>query len=755
MLMNIRGCFWKSLRFGDAFSPTAWQSTKVRSALLFLGLSLVSAAAGVPGELVRNGGFELGLLGWRSLWSRQTGAGKVSLDQHIVHAGTNSVRIEHRDAQDWSFEPEVRVAVQPGDIFELETWVRLQGDGSATLCASVWDAQGQNVSWIYGERSIHASRGWIRLHSRFGIPPKVTQIQPRLIGYGKATVWVDDYSLVKCSGVENLRRQVLPRELFLTNSALVVGVNLAEATVSVRDRRTGRCWDQKAVHSDIIVTEARSEAAQIELKLMHVPSALELTGTIRLDRSRPEFTLTVTGKGELSAPLRFPHAFTSEPGDWLVVPLNEGISYPVEDKSIEPLRLVAYGGHGICMAFWGVTSERQGHAVIIETPDDAAIHIQRMDGRLTIAPEWDSQKGQFGYARGLRYVFFDQGGHVAIAKRYREHARQSGLLKTLAEKRRGNPDVDLLIGAVNVWHWTGNPVSMVKEMQSAGIERILWSSGGSPEALRALNELQVLTSRYDIYQDVMDPANFPYLKGVHKDWPTVAWPRDLILEADGKWLRGWGVKGKQGESYYCGVMCDSRALDYARTRIPAELATHPYKCRFIDTTTAAPWHECYSTNHPMTRTESRQWKMKLLDCVSREMKLVTGSETGHDAAVPFVEYFEGMLSLGPYRVPDAGRDMQRIWNEAPERVVKFQLGHRYRLPLWELVYHDCVVPNGTGATTTTNSLHSGTSGTCLTSSMPLLRCSCSTRTFGRPTRVVSCKATRTPAPMPGPQATPK
>jgi len=70
---------------------------------------------------------------------------------------------------------------------------------------------------------------------------------------------------------------------------------------------------------------------------------------------------------------------------------------------------------------------------------------------------------------------------------------------------------------------------------------------------------------------------------------------------------------------------------------------------------------------------------------------VTGSETGHDAAVPFVHYFEGMLSLGPYRVPDSGRDMLRIWNEAPERVVKFQLGHAYRLPLWELVYHDCVV----------------------------------------------------------------
>jgi hypothetical protein len=50
-----------------------------------------------------------------------------------------------------------------------------------------------------------------------------------------------------------------------------------------------------------------------------------------------------------------------------------------------------------------------------------------------------------------------------------------------------------------------------------------------------------------------------------------------------------------------------------------------------------------------------------------------------------------MLSLGPYRVPDAGRDMMRILDEVPEPVAKFQTGHFYRLPLWELVYHDCVV----------------------------------------------------------------
>lgn len=660
---------------------------------IFLTLIHFCVGANLTPNLVTNGGFESGLNGWRPFWSRQAGAGSVALDRQTVHSGAASARLDHRGAEDWSFEPELRVPVQAGDLFELAAWIKLQGAGSITLCVSTWDAPGKNVSWSYGDRSLETSSNWTYLATRLVIPPGVTHLQPRLIGHGPATIWIDDYSLVSKPGLSQLRREDMPPRLALTNAMLQVEVQTADATLSVRDRRTGRQWTQKPLQTEIVVTGAQASENQIKLDLIHIPSGLNLTATLQLDPNRPEFTLKLSADGELPAPLRFPHPFTSEPGDRLVVPMNEGISYPVEDQSIEPFRLVAYGGHGICMAFWGVTDDRQGqgHSVIIETSDDAAIRMQRVNDRLVIAPEWDSQKGRFGYARQLRYVFFDRGGHVAIAKRYREHARQTGLLKTLADKRRENPDVDLLVGAVNVWNWDRDAVGLVREMQAAGIERILWSRGGSPDVLRALNEMKVLTSRYDIYQDTMDPANFPQLNGTHGDWTTAAWPQDIVIRANGDWQRGWGVKGKQGEWFYCGVLCDRRAPDYARQRIPAELATHPYRCRFIDTTTAAPWHECYHTNHPMTRTESREWKMKLLDCVSREMKLVTGCETGHDAAVPFLHYFEGMLSLGPYRVPDSGRDMQRILTEVPERVAKFQLGQTYRLPLWELVYHDCVI----------------------------------------------------------------
>jgi hypothetical protein len=656
------------------------------------GLLLCFFCPGVfAANLVTNGGFELGLTGWRPFWSRDAGVGAASLDRERVRSGAAAARVEHRGTNDWSFEPELRIPVQPGDVFQLEAWLRVQGSGSVTLCASTWDAHGQNVSWTHGERTVRAAADWVAVRSRFVVPIGVTQVEPRLIGHGPASIWVDDYSLQKLKSVDPASRQQVPGYLTLSNAALVLRVNTTNGTFSVVDQRTSRCWEQGLSQPDVLVTEAQLQGSEIALGLIHVSSGLDLKAALRLESNRPELTVTLAGSGELNAPIRFPHPFASESGDYLVVPMNEGISYPVEDKSIEPFRLIAYGGHGICMAFWGVTDGQRGHAAIIETPDDAAIRMRRVEERLVIGPEWDPQKGQFGYARKLRYVFFDKGGHVAIAKRYREHAREVGLVKTLAEKRRENPEVDLLIGAVNVWNWDSDPVALAKEMQTAGIERILWSRGGSPEQIRALNEMKVLSSRYDIYQDVMDPTHFPALRWVHKDWTTAAWPNDIILRENGDWLRGWGVEGKKDEWYHCGVICDSRALGYARERIAAELTTHPYQCRFIDTTTAAPWNECYHPNHPMTRTESRTWKMKLLECVSREFELVTGCETGHDASVPFLHYFEGMLSLGPYRVPDAGRNMQRIWNEVPEQVAKFQLGHTYRLPLWELVYHDCVV----------------------------------------------------------------
>jgi len=279
-----------------------------------------------------------------------------------------------------------------------------------------------------------------------------------------------------------------------------------------------------------------------------------------------------------------------------------------------------------------------------------------------------------------------------MCKRYRSYAQTMGLFKTLDEKRKENPNVDLLIGSANIWYWNDkDSVAMAQEMIGAGIKRMLWSNARLPN-VDSLNKLGLLTGCYDIYQDIMNPAKYPDLPWIHPDWLPEAWPSQLVLDPKGNPIDGWKVKLRDGTLYPCGVLSDRFAPDYARARIKADLAKSPYGARFIDTTTASAWREDYSPDHPQTRSESRKWRMELLNVVSREFHLVTGSETGVDTAVPYVDYFEGMLSLGPYRLPDAGRDMEKIWTDPPpENLIKFQTGAFYRLPLWELVYHDCIV----------------------------------------------------------------
>jgi len=651
----------------------------VAAAVLGGSAGAASAAGGDP------------MAAWHALWSREAGAGRAVADNEAAGAQVPVVRVEHTGTQDWSLTHRDRIPVAPGDLFVLSGWVRLSGHGSATLCATLYDEAGKPLEWVYGGRTVRASDDFQELRSRFAVPAGASVLVPRLIGTGPATVWFAGFAIRKIGTVAAMQGTNLPGQLRIENKALSVTFRPADGTFAVLDRRSGKTWRQNALRPGLVVTQALA-GERMEFDWIDAQSGLAGAAVLSLEGDGPEVILALSAEGPLESPLAFPHPFTAAPPAYLVVPMNEGISYPVDDASIPPLHLVAYGGHGVCMAFWGVTDGGAGHMAIIETPDDASIRLVRQDGRLVVAPEWDPQKGRFGYERRLRYVFFDRGGHVAMCKRYREYAKKVGLLKTLAEKRAQNPNVDLLVGAVNVWSWDKDGPAVVRQMQAAGIERILWSNAQSPENLRAMNAMTgVLTSRYDIYQDVMDPAKFKDLQWVHGDWTTPGWPKDLMIGASGQWVKGWEVETKDGKMVPCGVLCDRQAPAYAEKRIPADLSDRPYRCRFIDTTTASPWRECYSPDHPMTRSESRKFKMDLLGLVSGKFKLVTGSETGHDASVPYVHYFEGMLSLGPYRVPDSGRAMQKIWTEVPPQVAKFQLGHAYRLPLWELVYHDCVV----------------------------------------------------------------
>jgi len=614
-----------------------------------------------------------------------------------------SVTVTHTGRKDWSLYGIPRIAVKPGEIFELSCALKIHtGEEWANVATGVILRDGNNkeLSWSYGGLSCNAPHDETELKSRFIIPQGVASIEARLIGHAPSTVKVSHYRIARAGTLAARMNAALPKQVTLAGNGVSVAVDCAAARISVTDTRTGRVWSQGEDLSCWMVLDAvpSPDNTSVALKLLDPETAREIGVALAVGKGKSEVSVELSASGELPKALDFPLPFATRKGDRLIVPMNEGMGYPVDEEHQGLYRMIAYGGHGICMGFFGVTEDTTGAGwmCILETPDDAAMNARKgANGFWQAGPSWDATKGQFGYVRKARYVFFDKGGHVAMCKRYREHAKQVGLFKPFTEKVKSNPKIDLLIGAANIWNWdAGNrKAELVAELQAAGMDRILWSGGGKAEELKALNALpKVLTGRYDIYQDIMDPANFVRFEGKHSDWVSEAFPQDINWAGPGQeqWRRGWRVKAKDGAMIPCAVICDSKALPYARKRISEELKTKPYGARFIDTTVAAPWFECYHPDHPMTRSQSRQHKMELLKLIG-DLGLVCGSETGHEASVPFCDYFEGMLSLGAYRVPDSGRDMARVWDEVPARLEKYQVGEAYRLPLWELVYHDCVV----------------------------------------------------------------
>jgi len=621
-------------------------------------------------------------------WARENNSIKLS-------ATPEGLEVRHTGSHDWSIHGFSRIPVKHGDLFEMSCSTEPLPDvpDSRPLSVSVIlrNAQGKEMSWSYGSSYEKPGNS---ITTKFMIPRDGASIEPRVVGVGPTGAKVRDVRIRRTGNA--LPGTTSASACVFENASLRGCVD--DAGFTVEDKRTGRKWMPSSKTLGNFEETSRIVLPDGSVRVTYITpeSLIALQAEYRIEKDKPEIAVSISGDGAMPRQINFPMPFAAERGDRLIVPLNEGISYPADEEDSIPGRLIAYGGHGICMAFFGVQDDASGAGwmAILETPDDVAVVSRRNpDTKLwELGPSWESQKGQFGYTRRIRYVFIDKGGYVAMCKRYRAHAKSIGKFKSFSEKAKERPLVDRLLGAPNIWCWERDKLTVVSNLVAAGIDRFLWSAGGSAPEVKAMAAMQnVLVGRYDVYQDIYHPEQLKKL-GWKRGSNTEAWPHDIIWNSadSNDWRRAWGVKAKDGTWTHCAMMCDMMAPKYERRNVKKELAEKPYNTRFIDTTVASPWQTCWNPAHPMTRSDSRHWKMELLRILGDEFNLVVGSETGHDASVPFCDYYEGMLSLGPYRVPDSGRNIPQIWTNVPPRVAKYQMGEKYRLPLWELVYHECV-----------------------------------------------------------------
>jgi len=482
-----------------------------------------------------------------------------------------------------------------------------------------------------------------------------------------------------------------------------IKVDIDEKTgrLEVLDKATGHVWKQVPVDG-YTFKEAINTSSGLEIQAefirddeggRKVPFKLRFAlGPLSADLGIEVETDTERAIGEIYYP--YPFVLDENEG-YLVIPRNSGIIYPVRDVSVRGERLQVYGG--IHMPWFGAIGVKKGYVGIFETPFDASIQImavphQKSENLINIVyPVWMPSRGKFAYVRRMVYHFISEGGYVALAKRYRRYAIEIGRFRSLRDKLKDDPDVDKLIGAPDFWPIGYGPVTdgdrvyMAKEFHRLGVRRLLFSSANTPEAIEEIKKLGYLVSRYDQYDDLYTP----YVRETLGYAAAVAdFPEDCVKLPNGFLMKAWQPRDLKGvlQGY---KICPSQGYEHAKVKIPEELNSKKYNTRFIDIVTADSLHECYDERHPLTKQEWMEYRLKILK-ICYDYPLIVGAENGMDWALHYVHFFEGMAGIGyRYLLPWAGHLLAYI--PPHEEYLKYAVGEYYRVPLWELVYHDAVV----------------------------------------------------------------
>ncbi len=179
--------FWLDDRYADKVNPG------------FGYLDTITLTAAMPEAMgVANGGFEFGKdfahSGW-AFWTRDKDAGSAELVAP-GHAGERCVKFTNTGERDYALTNSGRLSVTPGQTFAATAWLKCEDTEEAVLTV-VAMGQGKLITWSLGADGVFGTEDWKRVEATCRIPDGCDQIYLRVVGSGKATVWVDDVQLAE------------------------------------------------------------------------------------------------------------------------------------------------------------------------------------------------------------------------------------------------------------------------------------------------------------------------------------------------------------------------------------------------------------------------------------------------------------------------------------------------------------------------------------------------------------------------------
>lgn len=361
---------------------------------------------------------------------------------------------------------------------------------------------------------------------------------------------------------------------------------------------------------------------------------------------------------------------------------------------------------GAYMPWFGQVKDREGYIAICETPWNAGYTAEHPAGGpySHVGIYYEPSLGKMDYRRVLRYTLLSDCDYNDLCKVYRAYVRETGHLRTLAEKAAQNPSVDRLIGCSFVH--TGiktvvqpdsdffdpeNPeknnhctpfskrTEEIKLLHNMGVEKLYlhldgWAQPGYDNCHPDYSPACIEAGGWEGMKELVDTMHeCGYLFGIHDQY------RDFYKSAksfdenyacrltDGtipehhRWAGG-------PQSY----LCATQAPYYLKRNFAALFENGiELDGAYLDVFTCNEGDECTNPEHRMTRRECYEYRGQCFSWLLAH-GILSSSEEVSDWAIPslvFCHYAPYSFMMKRPGLPKDG----------------------IPVPLFNLVYHDCVI----------------------------------------------------------------
>ncbi len=417
------------------------------------------------------------------------------------------------------------------------------------------------------------------------------------------------------------------------------------------------------------------------------------------------------GAGEVLRNTRWPGylLFEEKREDWYsLLNLQQGVLLP--NTWPQPLTRLPFNGQ-LCscaayMPWFGQVGGERGYIAICQTPWDAGYICDHPEsGPYThLSYYWLPVLGRMDGRRIVRYTFLSGCDYNDLCKVYRQYAKETGFLTTLAEKAARNPGVDKLIGAGFVHTGIKTHVArdsdffdpadpeknnrvtpfsarteLVRRYHAYGVDKLYlhldgWGDPGydnkHPDYLPACIE----AGGWEGLRELQDTLHeYGYLLGLHDQY------RDYYFAAP-SFDRRFGILAPDGSVFemarwaggHQSYLCASQAPFYVKRNFSGLFAEgiHP-DCSYLDVFTCNEPDECVHPEHRMSRKDCLDFRARCFAYLTSQ-GIVPSSEEASDWSIRelvFCHYAPYEFMMSPPGAPRKG----------------------IPVPLFNLVYHDCLI----------------------------------------------------------------